>query len=106
MPEPSTCSGEEFLEHLLAPVRTGFILTRSDLIACADALGLAVRAGERRYVLKALLGQEAAPVLDWLARLAADAAAGHAVRDGIIAEFWAARARAASELLAAAAADA
>jgi len=106
LPQPTTCSGEEFLEHLLAPVRTGFVLTRSDLIECADELGLAIRAGERRYVLKALLGQTAPPVLDWLSRLAADAAAAHATRDGIIAEFWAARARAASELLAAAAEEA
>lgn len=105
LPEPAAGSADEFLEHLLAPVRTGFILTRSDLARCADDLGLGMRAGERRYVLRALLGQSAAPVLGWLAGLA-ETTLDDLDGDGPVAAFWADRARRSAALLRRAAVDA
>jgi TorA maturation chaperone TorD len=57
----------EFLQTLLAPVRSGMILLRSDLTRAAHALGLGVRLGERRFILKALFSQDGAGVLEWLA---------------------------------------
>jgi len=63
--------GEAFLGALLSPVRTGFILTPTDLAEVAEGVGTALRAGERRYALKALLAQDAPAVLEGLASLAA-----------------------------------
>jgi TorA maturation chaperone TorD len=62
----------EFLQSLLAPVRSGMILVRSDLVSAARALGLGLRLGERQFILKTLFGQDAARVLDWLTEEAAD----------------------------------
>lgn len=58
----------EFLQSLLSPARTGMILLRSDLARAAQALGLGLRLGERKFILRALLGQDAGRVLGWLAR--------------------------------------
>jgi TorA maturation chaperone TorD len=60
-------SRDDFLAWLLAPVRSGMVLTGSDLRRAAVELGLGVRVGERRFVLKALLDQDPAAVLRWLA---------------------------------------
>ncbi len=60
-------AGEEFLRALIAPVRTGCILTRSDLERCARDLELGSRKGERGFVLKSLLGQAPKEALGWLA---------------------------------------
>ncbi|MGB7923959.1 MAG: molecular chaperone TorD family protein [Pyrinomonadaceae bacterium] len=57
----------EFLQSLLAPVRSGMILARSDLGSAARRLGLGLRLGERGFILKALFSQDAGRVLDWLA---------------------------------------
>jgi TorA maturation chaperone TorD len=57
----------EFLQSLLAPVRSGMILARSDLSRAARSMGLGLRLGERRFILEALFGQDAAGVLGWLA---------------------------------------
>ena len=101
LPDPRVEGGAAFLEGLLAPVRSGAILTRADLARAAVAGEVALRAGERRYVLEHLLAQDAPGVL---VRIAAevrrqasrhDARAGHA-RSGA---FFAARARAAAALL-------
>ncbi len=59
--------GRTFLGALLAPVRTGMILTRDDLRRAARDLNLGSRIGERRFVLEALLGQAPAETLTWLA---------------------------------------
>lgn len=97
---PSAIGGAAFLEQLLAPVRTGFVLVRGDLVAAARELGLGTRIAERRYVLEALLGQDAPATLRWLAALAARRRAVHR------SEFWRGRAAAASALLADAAREA
>ena len=94
---PSEAGGAAFLEQLLAPVRTGFVLVRSDLLAAGRELGLGLRVAERRYVLEALLAQDGAATLRWLAGFAGRAAETHRT------EFWRERAAAAAALLAQAA---
>src|SRR5205085_5824663 len=93
--DPRAAAGEEFLSSLLAPARSGLIITRDDLARAARSLGTAARAGERRFVLKSLIGQDAGGVLAWLSEEAARQAARHAARRdafGEVAEWWSARA--------------
>lgn len=94
-------AGEAFLRALLAPARSGMILARHDLARASRELGLGVRLGERAYVLKALLAQDAPGTLRWLAVEARRQ--GEAVEsepnDPQITEFWRERAQAASILL-------
>lgn len=68
---------EKFLESVLAPVRCGLILTRSDLAHAARALNLSARAGERRFALRSLFEQEPGGVLGWLAGEARARSARH-----------------------------
>lgn len=56
----------ELERSLLAPVRSGLILTRRDLARAARELGLATRIGERRFMLETLLGQASREVRRWL----------------------------------------
>ena len=62
----STDAGD-FVSGLLAPVRSGIVLVRNDLRRAAEELGLGLRAGERRYVVEHLLGQDPDAFLGWLA---------------------------------------
>lgn len=73
LPDPREEGGKAFLHGMLAPARTGFILTRDDLAALAHRCDLGRRIGERRYVLENLLGQDGQPVLRALAHLAEEA---------------------------------
>lgn len=66
--DPRDGDQADFVQALLAPARTGFILTGGDLVRAARDLGLAARIGERRYVLENLIGQDAEATLRWLAR--------------------------------------
>ncbi len=68
---PDPGAGTALVDQLLAPVRTGFVLVASDLRRAAGDLELALRAGERRFVLEALIGQDASGTLSWLADFAA-----------------------------------
>ena len=104
LPAPG-CGGDDLLAALLAPARSGVILTRSDLARAAADLGLGMRAGERRWALRALLSQQPKATLDWLAAEAETQARLHARRGDIIAGFWQQRAEATSARLRAAAAD-
>lgn len=95
--------GAAFLEQLLSPARTGFVLVGSDLAGAAAELELALRAGERRFVLEALLAQESVATLDWLAGFA-DAGARRLGRRDLTAfepatRFWRDRAAASASLL-------
>jgi TorA maturation chaperone TorD len=90
---PWDVGGAEFLDQLLSPVRTGFILVRSDLVAAGRELGLGIRIAERRYVLEALLDQDAQATLGWLSDVAARRAESHR------SEFWKTRATASAALL-------
>ena len=102
LPDPREEGAKTFLEGLLAPVRTGMILTRSDLAMLARRLDLGLRAGERRYALENLLGQDPPAVLRGLAEEAERQARGHEARVeriGDPADFLAARAHACARLL-------
>ncbi|GAC1343439.1 MAG: hypothetical protein NVSMB29_16110 [Candidatus Dormibacteria bacterium] len=63
----ATDSFDETLDAVVAPIRSGMILTYRDLAACGEQAGVGVRRGERRYALKAMLLQDAAATLTWLA---------------------------------------
>lgn len=97
-----TQGGAGFLRALLAPGRSGLVMLRDDLGRAATDLGLALRAGERHYVLSALMAQDPAGTLAWLHRFAEawceglDTAPGrrHAVH-----EWWTSRARGTAALL-------
>lgn len=108
LPDPRSDGGEAFLSGLLAPARSGFILTRDDLVELARELDLGRRVGERRYVLKNLLAQDAERVLAALAARTRRAGEQYepismpAANRG----WWCARAAASSELLAELAAEA
>ena len=100
--DPAESGAEEFLRSLLAPARSGMILTRADLARAARARGLGARAGGRAFTLKSMLGQDAAAVLAWLAAEADAWAARHAARrplHGPAAAWWESRARATAEVL-------
>lgn len=93
---------EALLRALLAPARSGVLLTRSDLARLCRERGLGLRMGERRFVLEKAIAQDAGGVLAWLgeeARSAAVAHRRHAVLSGPIARFWSDRAAATASLL-------
>jgi TorA maturation chaperone TorD len=64
--DPRVDGMTEFLASLLAPARSGVIVTANDLARAARELKLGLRYGERRYVLEALFAQDPYRVLDWL----------------------------------------
>lgn len=100
--DPREFAVEEFLQTLLAPARSGMIVVRSDLARAARTLGLGARAGERKFTLKSLLGQDAAGVLGWLAGEADGWARRHHARRaalGEVAAWWESKAAATAALL-------
>lgn len=97
--DPREEGAKTFLGTLLAPVRSGLVLVRSDLERAANELELGTRKGERRYVLEALLGQDDAGTLEWLAREAEAWAERHAARSDPYASFWRSRAEQTARLL-------
>lgn len=80
LPDPRVDGAKAFLAALLAPARSGAILTRADLGRIAQELDLGLRAGERRYALEYLMGQDAPAVLAALARDVGRQAAAHEAR--------------------------
>ncbi len=66
--DPRKHDFKAFLDSLLAPVRSGLLLTRYDLSRAARNLNLGSRIGERRYILQALLAQQTGDVLAWIGR--------------------------------------
>lgn len=66
VPDPRHAGVAAFISALLAPARSGIVLTRSDLRRAARELGLGLRQGERRFALEAMLAQEPSRVLRWL----------------------------------------
>ena len=86
LPDPRQAGAEAFLDGLCAPARTGFILTGNDLRRVAQGLGLAPRAGERRFVLKGLLAHDAPGVLKRIGNLAAEVEPDR--RWGPIGDLW------------------
>ncbi len=109
-PPLGLASRRELLDGLLAPVRSGMVVTQADLVRAGADLGLGVRRGERRFTLEALVDQDAAGILGWLGRLAAEWSGGHrAWHAGAlepVGEWWARRAAEAAGTLERAAAEA
>ena len=100
--DPRESSADEFLQSLLAPARTGMILLRDDIARAARELGTGVRAGERLYALRSLMGQDTAGTLSRLAKEADAWTTLHRRREaahGRVAEWWAARAASTARLL-------
>ena len=105
LPDPQVDGGEEWLAASLSPVRSGIILVRSDLVRAAEDLGLATRVAERRYALKAMLGQDPTAMLEWLeSETTAWKSRHRRWQDltGPIAGFWSDRAASAAQQLRAA----
>lgn len=94
---------DETLDALVAPVRSGMILTYPDLQAAAAGAGLGLRRGERRFAVKALLEQDTAATLRLLAAHGARWSSLHAanVHGGPYdaCSWWAARAAGTSSTL-------
>ncbi|MGB5889290.1 MAG: hypothetical protein WBH75_04855, partial [Thermoanaerobaculia bacterium] len=106
--DPKQEGGEAFLRSLLAPISSGIILVRADLHRAARELELGVRLGERRFILEALMAQEAGDTLAWLEAecdLWIDRHRGAEPSTGAIAEFWTNRAKTTKHHLAVARAE-
>jgi len=87
-------SRDQLLDSLVAPVRSGILLTREDLREAAAAAGLGYRVGERRYTLAAMLDQDPSATLGWLRGHAdrwAESHAGQPPVDGHDPSHWWAR---------------
>ncbi|HEX8456767.1 MAG TPA: molecular chaperone TorD family protein [Pyrinomonadaceae bacterium] len=100
--DPRTGETKDFLQTLLSPAQSGMIIVRSDLGRAARALGLALRAGERKYALESLFAQDARGVLHWLAHEARAWSERHAqMQDpfAAAARAWEAKATASARLL-------
>lgn len=100
--DPRIEGGSAFLQSLLAPVRSGIIWVRSDLEKAASDLDLGFRIAERRFVLEALLAQDAPSTLRWMADRAEMSSRGHLswlACTGPIARFWTSRARDCRDML-------
>jgi TorA maturation chaperone TorD len=100
--DPRNEDRDGFVGALLSPVRSGMILTRSDLGRAGRAMDLGTRAGERRFVLEGLLEQYPAGTLEWLRLEAAGWAERHGLPDPLapeIARFWRERAEATADVL-------
>jgi TorA maturation chaperone TorD len=100
---PALQSGlDALIDGLLAPARSGVVITRAHLADAACGRGLAVRLGGRKPVLRALIELEPAGVLDWLAehaRLSAARHLAHGLTAGHAARHWADRAATTATLL-------
>ena len=95
LPEPEDATAADWTQALLTPVRSGLVLARADLARAAHELELGTRVGERAFVLRALLDQDARAVLGWLAReayrQADDLDAVVRTGGGDVAEWWRSR---------------
>lgn len=59
-------SFDETLDALVAPIRSGAVLTNRDLANCGHQVGVGLRRGERRFALRSMLEQDAPGTLTWL----------------------------------------
>jgi len=115
-PEPGQAPDnlDALLDLLITPVRCGFILTRCSLAVGAKAAEAGYRIGERRFTLRALLEQDPAGTVSWLAGEAARWSRRHAAlpagqgsprRRDIVQAWWARRAGHTARILAKTAAE-
>jgi len=101
LPEPSE-GAAALVGVLLAPARSGLILTRWDLARGAAGLCLGLRMGERAFALRSILAQDPQATLAWLAGEAAGWAARHRRTEaalGDVGRHWRERAEATLALL-------
>ena len=99
---PGDASGDEWITAILAPARSGLIVTRADIGQGSARLGLGPRMGERSRMLRSMLEVEPQATVAWLADAANDAAGRHATllpALGQIAAHWRDRAAATSAAL-------
>jgi Nitrate reductase delta subunit len=89
------------LDALVAPVRSGMILTRRALARGAGQAGAGHRIGERRFTLRAMLEQEPERTLRWLADEAERWSARHSASalDDPAQHWWATRAATTADVL-------
>ncbi len=66
-PDPAEASAQELVAALLSPLQSGMIVLRDDLERLAEEAGLAMRAADRRTVVRGLLAQEPKTALEWFA---------------------------------------
>jgi TorA maturation chaperone TorD len=102
-PDPDEGTAAEWVGAVLAPVRSGMVLARADLARAARELELGNRVGERAFVLRSLLDQDAPAVLGWLAGEARRQAEGldtvAATGGELVAQWWRDRLHATAEVL-------
>jgi TorA maturation chaperone TorD len=95
-------TGEKFRQSILTPARFGGILVRADLTRAARKVGVGLRMGERKFILKALFAQDALALFDWLIAEAErwqQLHRRHRKTLGPVASAWEEKAAAASSLL-------
>ncbi len=101
MADPRQEGAAAFVASLLAPVRSGLVLTRADLRTAASELGTGVRIADRSSALTTLVADQPTKMLGWLAAHAGWWTAEHS-RDpvfGLASGFWAGRAELTGSLL-------
>ena len=67
---PGAPGRRDLLDVLLAPVRSGVVISSEDLRQAAAAAGTGYRLGERRYTLAAMLDQDSLATVGWLGTFA------------------------------------
>lgn len=95
-------SYDEVLDALVAPIRSGTVLTHGDLSLCARRVGVGLRRGERRYALRAMLEQDAPATLAWLSSHARSWSQQHAsasTGESDPSSWWSTRAAHTADLL-------
>jgi TorA maturation chaperone TorD len=101
LPDPRSAGADAFLAALLAPVRSGFIVTRHDLAIAAQSMGAGLRQGERKYLMTRMFGHDSGAMLSWLRQMARQASISHSALPaqwGAARAFWIERANAAHRL--------
>ena len=95
-------TGPDLFRALLAPARSGLLITRGDLMSAAAATGLGARAGGREFTLRALIDSDRPAISRWLAGHAAWWAKRHLADASSlpgIAEHWLGRAQTSQRVL-------
>jgi hypothetical protein len=95
LPSVEALALDDIVSWALTPIRGGMIVLRHDLLAAGCRLGLGVRNGERRFVLRELLKENAVEVFGWLTTTAKEWSTRHRQYSlPLISDWWADRAQA------------